>query len=437
MAFTQVEVLEVRAWGETVGALSAGSGRSAAFEYSSGWQGGELSPLLMPLSLRGRVWSFPQLPRETFHGLPPMIADSAPDHFGNSVISAALAAEGISAAQIRPIDRLTYVGERAMGALTFHPAQSPSAEVTSLELGRLVEAARAAVQGSLAESGRTDAVHDLLQVGSSAGGARAKAIIAWNRATDEIRAGGIAVPAGFEQWLLKFDGVGSDTQLGAGGEYGRTEYAYWLMAREAGVAMSECRLLEESGRAHFMTRRFDRPGVVGERLHMQSLCALVGADFNEPAAHDYATLFLTADDLGVSAAAELFRRVCLNVMAANNDDHTKNHSFLRSEEGDWSLSPAYDVTFAFNPENQWLRQHLMSVNGKFSRITAGDLLRLADQFDVPDARGILEQVRAAVAHWPEHAGAAGLSLERTRVVGARLCEVELELELPFSAGISG
>lgn len=170
---------------------------------------------------------------------------------------------------------------------------------------------------------------------------------------------------------------------------------------------------------------------------MQSLCALVGADFNELAAHDYATLFLTADDLGVSAAAELFRRVCLNVLGANNDDHTKNHSFLRTEEGDWSLSPAYDVTFAFNPDNQWLRQHLMSVNGKFSRITAGDLLRLADQFDVPDARGILDQVRAAVGHWPEHARAAGLSPERTQVVGSRLREVESELELPPVIGLRG
>lgn len=430
MTFTQVDVLEVKAWGQTVGALSSGRGGVASFEYAPGWRGLELSPLQMPTTPRGRIWSFPGLSDDTFHGLPPMIADSAPDRFGNSVIAAALAREGLRPSEIRPIDRLAYVGERAMGALTFHPAQSPGSRATSLELAQLVEAARAAVHGSLDAGGRTDAVTELLQVGSSAGGARAKAIIAWNRDSDEIRAGGIPAPAGFEQWLLKFDGVGHDTQLGATGEYGRTEYAYWLMARAAGIDMAECRLLEEGGRAHFMTRRFDRPGSAGERLHMQSLCAMAAADFNETGTHDYATLFLVAEEvgLGTSAFEELFRRACFNVIAANNDDHTKNHSFVMDRDGAWALSPAYDVTYAYSPDSEWLRQHLMSVNGRFQEISAADLLALADQFEVPGARDTIAMVQDAVARWPEFAAAAGISAPRIAEVQRRLEEVRGELD---------
>lgn len=431
MVFTQVEVLEVRAWGSTVGALSGGRSGIANFEYAPAWRGIELSPLQMPTRPRGRIWNFPRLAPDTFHGLPPMVADSAPDRFGNSVIAAALAREGLRPGEIRPIDRLAYVGERAMGALTFHPAQSPGSAASSLELAQLVEAARAAVHGSLQENGRTDAVTELLQVGSSAGGARAKAIIAWNPESDEIRAGGIPAPDGFEQWLLKFDGVGHDAQLGASGEYGRTEYAYSLMARAAGIEMSECRLLEEGGRAHFMTRRFDRPGSSGERLHMQSLCALAAADYNETGTHDYATLFLVAEELGLGAdvLAELFRRACFNVIAANNDDHTKNHSFLMDRAGRWTLSPAYDVTYAYSPASEWLRQHLMSVNGKFQDITAADLLTLADQFDVPGARDAIAATVDAVARWPEFAASAGISAPRVAEVQRRLDAVRAELGL--------
>ncbi len=427
MSFTRVEVLEVRAWGETVGALSSGRGGIAAFEYAPGWRERELAPILMPTRPRGRVWRFPDLPPETFHGLPPMIADAAPDRFGNAVIAAALARQGVLPSEVRPIDRLAYVGERAMGALTFHPAQSPGETASSLELAQLVEAARAAVHGSLDADARTSAVNDLLQVGSSAGGARPKAIIAWNRGTDEIRAGGISAPAGFEQWLLKFDGVGADAQLGTTGEYGRTEYAYSLMAAAAGIDMAECRLLEEGGRAHFMTRRFDRPGTAGERLHLQSLCALSGADFNALGTHDYATLFLVAEELGLEVGEQLFRRACFNVLAANNDDHTKNHAFTMDSAGEWRLSPAYDLTFAYSPTSVWLRQHLMSVNGRFEQITARDLLSLADQFSVPGARGILAEVGEAVAQWPEFARASGISADRIAEVGARLDAVRREL----------
>lgn len=425
--FRRVDLLEVRAWGARVGALADGPGGAASFEYDPGWSGGELAPLMMPLRPRGRVWSFPSLPRDTFYGLPPLIADAAPDRFGNTVIAAALAREGVRANEVRPIDRLAYVGERAMGALTFHPAQSPSEPGTPFELASLVEAARAAVHGTLDPEESSDTLSELLRVGSSAGGARAKAIIAWNPGSNEVRAGGVPAPAGFEQWLLKFDGVGADEQLGRGGEYGRTEYAYWLMARACGIDMAECRLLEEHGRAHFMTRRFDRPGIEDERVHMQSLCALAGLDYNQQGAHDYASLFLTADELGIDAVEQLFRRACFNVVASNNDDHTKNFSFLMNESGEWSLSPAYDLTYAYHPGNQWLRQHLMSVNGRFQGIEERDLLMLADQFEVPDAKGVLREIVDIVADWPRFADEAGISSDRVDEVESRLGQIRREL----------
>lgn len=427
--FRRVDLLEVRAWGESVGVLANGPGDIASFEYNRSWKGRELSPLLMPTRPTGRVWSFPTLPQETFYGLPPLIADSAPDRFGNTVIAAALAREGVRPSEVRPIDRLAYVGDRAMGALTFHPAQSPQDPGTPFELAALVEAARSAVQGSLEPDSRSEAMNELLQVGSSAGGARAKAIIAWNPATNEVRAGGVACPDGFEQWLLKFDGVGTDAQLGRSGDYGRTEYAYSLMARAADIDMTECHLLEEGGRAHFMTRRFDRPGATGDRLHMQSLCALLALDYNQVGAHDYASLFLAADELSLpqETLEQLFRRVCFNVIASNNDDHTKNHSFVMDRQGTWALSPAYDVTFAFSPENKWLQRHLMSVNGRFEHIREADLLSLADQFEIPAAKQTIREVIDVVARWPSFAREAGVSASRIAEVETRLAEVRRTL----------
>lgn len=424
MAFTQVDVLEVHAWGSRVGALAPSpNSRAYAFRYDPAWQGGELSPLLMPLSPRGRTWVFPNLPQETFHLLPPLIADSTPDRFGNAIITAALAREGIAPSELRPIDRLAYVGERAMGALTFHPSQAPSRLPTGFEISSLVESARAALQGTLDSDGRTDSLQQLIAVGTSAGGARAKAVIAWNRETNEVRPGGVTAPPGFEQWLLKFDGVGEDQQLGVGGDYGRTEYAYSLMAREAGIEMTECALLEEGGRAHFMTRRFDRPGTDGERVHMQTLCALQAMDYNAVDTHDYSSLFLTSEELGVEAREQLFRRMCFNVLASNNDDHTKNHAFIRAEGGDWRLAPAYDLTYAYAKGNRWLDRHLMSVNGRFEGIARRDMLAVADQFMVPAAKRVMGEVAEAVANWPIAAREAGVGRERTELIAARLAEV--------------
>jgi len=251
-------------------------------------------------------------------------------------------------------------------------------------------------------------------VGTSAGGARAKAAIAWNPKTDEIRAGQFEVEEGFEHWLLKFDGMGSDRELGGSRDYGRIEHAYHRMALAAGIAMSPCRLLEEGGRAHFMTRRFDRDG--NAKHHVQTLCGLAHLDYRQKATHDYGQLFLVVQrlQLGYSALEEAFRRMAFNVMAANCDDHTKNVSFLLREGGNWELAPAYDVTHAHNPAGEWTSQHLMAVNGKFAGITRADLLEVANRFGIGTAAKVLKRVGEAVAAWPDFAAQAGVAAQEVR-----------------------
>jgi serine/threonine-protein kinase HipA len=275
-----------------------------------------------------------------------------------------------------------------------------------------VESARRAVQGDLGDDQHAGAaLKQIIAVGTSAGGARAKATIAWNPKTDELRAGQFDVEPGFEHWLLKFDGLGRDTELGSPQGYGRIEYGYHLMARAAGIDMAPARLLEENGRAHFMTRRFDRDG--NRKLHMQSLCAMAHLDFKQKATHDYNQYLQTINTLGLGSdvLAEAYRRICFNVIATNCDDHTKNLAFLLAEGGRWHLAPAYDVTFAYNPKGEWTHQHLMSVNGKFANITAADLLAVADRFGIGPAPQILREVEEAVKAWPQFAVTARVARE--------------------------
>lgn len=427
MTFAPVQVLTVSIFGEEVGAV-APAGRGYAFEYTPRWRrrGIELAPVLMPTASRRRIFTFPGLNEDTYHGLPPMLADSVPDRFGNGIIDSVLAREGVQPGEITALDRLAYVGGRGMGALTVKPDSSPKTEHTAVEMNHLVEAARAALRGELSSPDlATESLNELIQVGTSAGGARAKAVIAWNPSTGQMRAGGIDAPAGFEQWLLKFDGLGEDNQLGKARSFGRTEYAYYLMATAAGVEMSECRLLEEGGRAHFITRRFDRPGDAGDRLHMQSLCAISAIDFNAIETNDYASLFTAAQKLGIEDRDQLFRRMVFNVLASNNDDHSKNHAFLMTREGTWFPAPAYDVTFAYNPASPWTAKHLMSVNGEFEHITLSDLHAVGDTFGIRGYRRIIREVAAAVRNWREFAAEANLPDARVREVAARLDEIAL------------
>lgn len=417
-----VEAVEVLAWGEKVGAVALDPTLGYyVFEYYPEFArtGIELAPLHLPLS--GERYVFPALPEATYHRLPPLLADSLPDDFGNALIDAYLAKQGIRRADITALDRLAYMSSRALGALEFRPSRGPRHRVSSaVALGDLVEGARSLLGGRFEGDRETEAaLQSLIQVGTSAGGARAKAVIAWNRETNEIRSGQLPADPGFEYWLIKLDGIGGDVELGSGGVYGRIEYAYYLMATAAGLAMTECRLLEENGRAHFMTRRFDRENGKGEearKVHSLTLCGLAHLDFRQRGTHDYSQYFQVIAELGLGADAreEAFRRMVFNVLARNCDDHTKNFSFLLDPKdgAGWRLSPAYDVTYAYNPSGEWTYQHLMSVNGKFSDITRADLLAVADRFQVPRARSVIRSVTSAVARWQEFSAEAGVGAEQ-------------------------
>lgn len=407
--YRAVDLIEVRAWGATVGGVSVDPGLGYyVFEYDPKWQarGIELAPLTMPVAQSVHV--FPLLPEATFKRLPAMLADALPDDFGNALIDAYLAREGVAKAAITALDRLAYMSNRGMGALEFRPARGPKRiKATAVEISQLVAGSREALSGRFGGDRETEAaIMNLIQVGTSAGGARAKAVIAWNPDTNAICSGQLPADEGFDYWLLKLDGVGSDFELGSGGHYGRIEYAYYLMARAAGITMCTCRLLEENGRAHFMTRRFDRQN--GTKQHIQSLCAMQHLDYKQRGTHDYNQYFQTIAALGLADAerAEGYRRMVFNVLASNCDDHTKNLSFILDKGGQWQLAPAYDVTHAYNPKGEWTYQHLMSVNGKFRNINRADLESVGDRFLVPGYRDIIRQVFAALARWPEFAGAA-------------------------------
>jgi serine/threonine-protein kinase HipA len=414
-------IAEVRLWGRRIAAASWDErGELAAFQYDPEFarSGIEVAPLCMPLALR--VYRFPSLPRISFHGLPGLLADSLPDTFGTALINAWLATQGRSPASFNALERLCYIGARGMGALEFAPVSGPrQRRSTKIRVDALVALAsdilahRTTLEGFFALEDRHRALEDLLRVGTSAGGARAKAIIAWNSVTNEVRSGQVSAPEGFGYWLLKFDGVSGnrDKELEDPKGYTAIEYAYALMARDAGILMTECRLLEEGGRRHFMTRRFDRTED-GAKIHMQSLAALADLDFNAAGAHAYEQAFevMRRLRLPMDATEQLFRRMLFNVVARNQDDHVKNIAFLMRPQGEWSLAPAFDLTYAYNPDGQWTSAHQMTINGKRDGFTREDFRTCAATVGLKRGRAetILDEVRAAVLRWPEHAARAGV-----------------------------
>ena len=413
-----VSVIEVWVWGRFVGAVTLDPSIDYyAFEYDPAWKrtGTELAPIHMPLKDSRSVYVFPTLPEATYFRLPALLADALPDDFGNALIDAWMAQRGIAKTSVTVLDRLAYMGKRGMGALEFRPARGAHKESTApVEMKELVEEARRLVQGTFAVDHEAKAaLANIIKVGTSAGGARAKAVIAWNPATDEVRSGQFDAATGFEHWLLKFDGVGEDEELGTGEGYGRTEFAYYLMAMTAGISMSQSRLLEENGRAHFMTKRFDREVIGGKTLkhHIQTLCAINHLDFKQRGTHDYSQLFMTASALGLDddALDQIFRRMAFNVMARNCDDHTKNFGFILRQGQEWNLSPAYDVTHAYKPTGLWTYQHLMSVNQKFKDISKNDLLAVADRFGIRKPENVISDVRGAIDNWSQFAKQADLS----------------------------
>ncbi len=399
-------------WGTRIGTVAQeSSAQAAVFTYEKDFlrSGIELSPLWMPLSERN--YSFPGLRRESFRGLPGMLADSLPDRYGTRLLERAFAERGREAESILAVERLCYTGSRGMGALEYRPEDSLVTTIDeSLDLDVLVRAASEVLTAREQLRASSSDIRQLISVGTSAGGARAKAVIAWNRETGDVRSGQIAARPGYEHWIVKFDGVTGNRDHGDkddGTEFTRIEYAYHLMAVAAGIDMSECLLLRQAGKYHFATKRFDRIGDSGEKLHMQTLGALAHYDFNDPGANSYeqAAQVLYRLGMGKKEAEQLYRRMVFNVMARNQDDHVKNISFLMDRRGRWSLAPAYDVTFAMDPDNHWLRRHQMSVNGKLENISAEDLLASAKNMNLSEfrAKRILNEVSAALAGWSDFA----------------------------------
>ncbi len=415
-------VAEVRLWGRTIGAVSLEEGdEMAAFEYDPVFAQSniEVSPITMPLSRR--VYTFPELSRKTFYGLPGLLADSLPDKFGHALIDAWLATQGRQPGSFNVIERLCYTGERGMGALEFAPGIGPKARPAGrIQIDKLVELAseilthRNNLQLSFADESREQALADILRVGTSAGGARAKAVIAWNPSTHEVRSGQVSAGEGFEYWLLKFDGVSGnrDKELEDPQGYGVIEYAYYRMARDCGIDISECRLFEENNRRHFMTRRFDRLAS-GEKLHMQSLCALAHYDFNIASAYSYEQALLVIRKLGLpmQAIEQQFRRMVFNIVARNQDDHVKNIAFLMNKAGEWSLAPAFDMTYSYNPSGAWTASHQMTLNGKRDDHSLEDFKSCAKVASMKRGRAetILREVQATVSRWLDYAEEVGVN----------------------------
>lgn len=408
-----VDVARVNLYGQPVGTVSWDRRYDIArFEYAPEFvrKGIEPSPLVMPVR-EGRVYSFGELGRATFKGLPGMLADSLPDTYGRALFDKWLALTGRTSGNA--IETLCFLGKRCMGALEFEPAIDMAGTDVRIEIDALVNVAREALADksdfcvNIADD-RKAAIAEILRLGTSAGGQRAKAIIAYNKETGEIRSGQVEAPDGFDYYIIKLDGVSATAGFRETENYGRLEYSFSRLVRACGIDMTECSLIEENGRAHFLTKRFDR--VNGEKVHMQTLCGIAHFDYRLLRAYSYEQAFAVMRGLRLTykEAQEMFRRMVFNVVVRNQDDHTKNISFLMDRDGKWHLSPAYDMGYAYNPDGDWTSAHQMSVNGKFSGITKDDLLECAFRNNIRNAGQIIDEVCQAAAGWPELARECGV-----------------------------
>ncbi len=421
----------IHLWNMRVGAIAWNSEtRLASFEYDAAFLKSnlDLSPIKMPITNAGkRIFTFPELrDTATFKGLSGLLADVLPDKYGNALINTWLTSRGRATDSLNPVEILCFIGNRGMGALEFEPAKPETSNtVTKIELGSLIEIAEKILSGrkdfrTALTRNEEKALVDILKIGTSAGGARAKAVIAYNPETREVRSGQTEAPPGFTHWLIKFDGV-MDTQFGASAGYGRVEMAYHLMAVAAGIEMMECRLLEENNRAHFMTRRFDREPGKG-KIHVQSFCAMQHYDFNEVNLYSYEQLFETMRILGLPypQAEQLFRRMVFNVMGRNCDDHTKNFAFMMNRNGKWNLSPAFDICHAYRPSSEWVSQHALSINGQRKNISKKDLLELAKQMNIKKAESIIKQIASIISNWKAYADKVNVESKLRDAIGKTL-----------------
>ena len=416
-------------WDSLIGAITWLEDREVGvFQYAPDFihSGIQLAPIMMPLG--EFPYEFPTLARNTFKGLPGLVADSLPDKYGNAIIDAWLASQGRTAASFHPVERLCYVGSRGMGALEYQPATlGPPTSKRAVEVSSLVDLAnqildeRAKLGGVFSGDDDREAINDFLRVGTSAGGARAKAILAWNKKTNEFRSGQVEAGTGFEYWIMKFDGITSsmDTEVATPRGYGKIEYAYHLMAVEAGIEMTTCRLHHEGGRSHFMTKRFDR-SANGRKLHMQSLGAIAHYDYRQPGSYSYEQAIQVIRRMALSRKDmdQQVLRAIFNVVGRNCDDHVKNIAFIMNRRGEWRLSPAFDISYAWNPSGEWTRQHQMSVNGKRDMFEHEDLLAFASAADIKKARAeqMIQRVIKAVRRWPDFAGKAGVNDEQAKKI---------------------
>ena len=409
-----IQTITVLLYGKPIGALRLLENGYCDFEYNDAFRASGLqpSPLMMPTNGR-RVYSFPNLSRDTFNGLPGMVADSLPDSFGQALLNQWLTLHSRDEGQANALEKLSFQGQRCMGALEYQPARETYMdESTLIELDSMVETARQALASKegfkACLENNEQAILEILKIGTSAGGQRAKAVIALNDTTKEIRSGQVPAPDGFDYWLLKFDGFDSNAHPVNPANYGRIEYAFSRCVQDAGIEMPECRLIHENGRAHFMTKRFDRKN--GQKIHMQTLCGLAHYDFQRPGAYSYEQVFRTMRlmNLDYVQGEEMFRRMLFNILSVNMDDHTKNISFLMERNGIWRLSPAYDMGFSYNPNGQWANVHQLSINGKRDNITNKDILEVASSQSIKHPEVILEHVDEAVSHFEKYASEEGV-----------------------------
>ena len=427
-------VARVKIWETTVGAVTWSEEQGLAFfEYDKNFEKGGLSlaPLMMPMGGTHRVFSFPALRQKesnklnAFNGLPGLLADSLPDKYGNELIDAWLATQGRAAGSMNPVEKLCFIGSRAMGALQFEPVVGlEDSGSFGVDIQSLVNVASKILSKrhdftTNMETGEVD-IRQILSIGTSVGGARPKAVIAYNESTGDVRSGQCDAEPGYEHWLIKLDGV-SDTQLGSSTGWGRVEYAYYLMAKECGLAMMPCILKEENGRAHFMTKRYDRVGG-SKRLHTQSMCAMNHMDFNNNLSYSYEQLFQIMRRLNLTypETEQMFRRMVFNAYARNCDDHTKNHAFIMDESWKWRLAPAYDICYAYNPDNHWVSRHALSINGKREHFKTEDFMTVARLINCRKPEAIIKEVQDTVSHWADFAALAGVSEELYNMIGENI-----------------
>lgn len=426
-----VDIARVNLYGMPMGALRWDNRRNIGqFEYADSFigKGIEPSPLLMPVRA-GRVYSFSDIGKETFKGLPGMLADSLPDTYGRALFDRWLALTGRQSGNA--VETLCFLGKRCMGAMEFEPAMdTPYRPDVNIEIDSLVEVASEALAekadfGVNLDEDKKAAIAEIVRLGTSAGGQRAKAIIAYNKNTGEVRSGQIDAPPGFDYYLIKLDGVTGDAGFRETQNFGRLEYSFFRLVRECGIEMSECSLIEENGRAHFLTKRFDRNEE--GKIHMQTLCGIAHYDYRLPRAYSYEQAFnvMRALRLPYSQAQEMFRRMVFNIVVRNQDDHTKNISFLMDRDGKWRLSPAYDMGFAYNPSGGWTSQHQMSINGKFDNITGNDILVFAQRNNIKDASEIIGQICETASRWPFIASECGVP---QKMIDAITPEMRLKLQ---------